>query len=241
MSQYNGNLPGNTPGILPGEGTPNGYYWWEGGAMFTMMMDYWYFTGDDKYNAIVTQGVQFQVGAQANFQPQNQTLDLGNDDQSFWAFAAMTAAELKFPNPPANEPQWLALAQAVFNVQAGRWDAATCGGGMRWQFDQFNAGYTYKNSISNGCFMNLAARLGKYTGNQTYLDYAERSWNWLTAVGLVDQQFYVYDGTSIDQNCTQVDHLQWTYNAGVLLLATAAMWNAVCLYLLKSTDEFANL
>lgn len=36
-------------------------------------------------------------------------------------FAAMTAAEYKFPNPPPTEPQWLALAQGVWNSQAMRW------------------------------------------------------------------------------------------------------------------------
>lgn len=82
----------------------------------------------------------FQVGAQDNYEPVNQTSDLGNDDQSFWAFSAMTAAELKFPNPPPNQPQWLALAQAVFNRQAARWDNSSCGGGLRWQIVPVNQG-----------------------------------------------------------------------------------------------------
>ena len=34
--------------------------------------------------------------------------------------SAMTAAENNFPNPPSDEPQWLALAQAVFNTQAAK-------------------------------------------------------------------------------------------------------------------------
>jgi mannan endo-1,6-alpha-mannosidase len=83
--------------------------------------------------------------------PQNQTKDEGNDDQVFWAFAAMSAAELKFPNPGADwqgYPSYAAMAQAVFNLQAGRWDAATCGGGMRWQIQPLNAGYDYKNMAS---------------------------------------------------------------------------------------------
>jgi mannan endo-1,6-alpha-mannosidase len=81
--------------------------------------------------------------------------------------AAMSAAEFKFQNPPADQPQWLALAQAVFNSQALRWDTSTCGGGLRWQIYTFNNGYNYKNSISNGCFFNIATRLGAYTKNAT--------------------------------------------------------------------------
>lgn len=40
--------------------------------------------------------------------------------------AAMSAAEFNFPNPPPDEPQWLALAQAVFNSQAPRWNTESC-------------------------------------------------------------------------------------------------------------------
>lgn len=37
----------NTPGVgVPGE-LPQPYYWWEAGAMFGTLMDYWYYTGDE--------------------------------------------------------------------------------------------------------------------------------------------------------------------------------------------------
>jgi mannan endo-1,6-alpha-mannosidase len=94
--------------------------------------------------------------------PANQTKSEGNDDQGFWGMAAMSAAETKFPDPPSTSPGWVALAQAVFNTQAVRWDSTTCGGGLRWQIFTFNNGYTYKNSISNGCFFNLGSRLAMY-------------------------------------------------------------------------------
>lgn len=67
--------------------------------------------------------------------------------QGFWGMSAMTAAEFNFPNPPADKPQWVALAQAVFNTQAdpSRHDT-TCNGGLRWQIPLSNNGYDYKNS-----------------------------------------------------------------------------------------------
>ena len=74
----------------------------------------------------------------------------------------MSAAELKFPNPGPKDPSWLSLAQAVFNMQVGRWDPH-CGGGLRWQFNPLNNGWMNKNTISNGCFFQLAARLARYT------------------------------------------------------------------------------
>lgn len=52
---------GNESGMIPGElGDP--YYWWECGAMFNSLINYWYYTGDTTYNAIVKQGMIFQVG-----------------------------------------------------------------------------------------------------------------------------------------------------------------------------------
>ena len=193
--------------------------------MFGALIDYWYYTGDTSYNEITSQGLLFQVSPTDDYMPSNQTSDLGNDDQIFWGFAAMTAAEYNFPNPPADQPQWLALAQGVFNSQAARWSNATCNGGLHWQIYSFNNGYDYKNSPSNAGFLNLAARLYAYTGNQTYADWVTTTWDWMAGVGLINEEFNVYDGTSEDQNCTQLDHVQWTYSFGMLINAGAVMWN----------------
>ncbi|MCJ1408296.1 hydrolase 76 protein [Ptychographa xylographoides] len=193
--------------------------------MFGSMLDYYYYTGDPTYNDVVTQALLSQVGLNDDFMPANQTKDEGNDDQGFWAMAAMSAAEQNFPNPPADQPQWLALAQAVFNSQAMRWDTTTCNGGLRWQIFTFNSGFTYKNSISNGAFFNLASRLAKYTGNQTYADWAEKSWDWINAVQLMDSSYAIFDGAGTVQNCSVINEVRWTYNAGVYLLGAATMYN----------------
>lgn len=217
---YTGNNTGDVPGNLPSP-----YYWWEAGAMFGSLVDYWYYTGDSAYNDITTQAMLFQVGPNDDYMPPNQTKTEGNDDQAFWAMAAMSAAEVKFPDPPADKPSWLSLAQAVFNLQANRWDNSTCGGGLRWQIFTFNNGYNYKNTISNGCFFNIAARLGKYTGNSTYTNWADTMWNWVESIGLMSEDYHFYDGSDDSINCTQVNHIQWTYNAGVFMLGAATMWN----------------
>lgn len=149
MTYYKGNLTGGTPGILPGPPPDGDYYWWEGGALWGTMIDYWHLTGDTTYNDVVMDAMQFQVGENKDYQPDNVTLSLGNDDQGFWGLSAMLAAELKFPDPPSDKPGWLALAQAVFNTQADpdRHDKE-CGGGLRWQIPFSNQGYNYKNSES---------------------------------------------------------------------------------------------
>lgn len=115
--------------------------------MWGTFIDYYHLTGDDTYNKVTTQGMLFQVGPDEDYMPPNVTASLGNDDQGFWGMSAMLAAENNFPNPPDDQPQWLALAQAVFNTQANpdRHDK-TCNGGIRWQIPLSNNGYNYKNS-----------------------------------------------------------------------------------------------
>ncbi|KAK7722432.1 hypothetical protein SLS64_000969 [Diaporthe eres] len=196
MSYYKGNTSGQTPGILPGPPPAGDYYWWEAGALWGAMIDYWHFTGDSTYNDVVTDAMLFQ---------------------GFWGMSAMTAAENNFPNPPSDEPQWLALAQAVFNTQADpiRHDN-TCNGGLRWQIPLSNNGYDYKNSIANGCFFNLGARLARYTNNQTYADWAEKTWDWVRGVGFMDADYNIYDGAHV---------AQFSYNNGVFLLGAAHMYN----------------
>ncbi|KAF3904282.1 hypothetical protein AA313_de0208410 [Arthrobotrys entomopaga] len=219
MHYYHGNEPGNTPGILPPP-----YYWWEVGAMFGGLMDYWWYTGNDTWNDIVMQGMLFQIGPDSLLMPANQTTSEGNDDQAFWAIATMMAAERGFPNPPPDKPQWLAVTQTVFNLQATRWDKANCNGGLRWQIFQWNNGYTYKNTVSNGCFFQLATRLARYTGNSTYSMWANKIWDWSYESGLISDDYRFYDGLDIPSNCT-VNHNQWSYNAGLYLAGSAFMYN----------------
>lgn len=222
MKYYTGNNTGDVPGNLP-----DPYYWWEAGAMFMCMIDYWYYTGDTTYNDEVKQALVWQAGDDENFMPTNQTKTEGNDDQGFWGMAAMTAAETNFTNPGEDEPQWLALAQGVFNSMAARWDNSSCGGGLKWQIFTFNTGYDYKNSIANGCLFNLAARLAHYTGNDTYAQWAERTWDWIESVGLMSDSYAVYDGSSDLDNCTELDHVQWTYNNGIYMFGAAMMYDYV--------------
>ncbi|KAI1335299.1 glycoside hydrolase family 76 protein [Xylariaceae sp. FL0016] len=218
MGFYTGDQPGQTPGLLP-----QPYYWWEAGALMGALIDYWYYTGDDTYNDITEQGLLHQVGPDRDYMPPNQTLTEGNDDQGFWGMAVMTAAEYKFQNPPAGQPQWLALAQAVFNTQAARWDTQNCNGGLRWQIFTWNNGFDYKNSISQACFFNLAARLALYTGNSTYADWAVKTWDWMEGVKFIDSTYRVYDGGHTSDNCTTITQYEFSYNVGAFLLGAAAM------------------
>lgn len=225
-------IPGEFGLIQTADGANDqGYYWWEAGAAMGAWIDYWAYTGDDQYNSIVSEAMLFQVGPDQDYQPPNQTLALGNDDQAFWGIAALAAAERGFPDPPKDQPQWLALAQAVFNRQASRWDAASCGGGLRWQVTTSNKGYDYKNSVSNGLFFQIGARLARYTGNSTYADWAEKTYSWVKGNGLISSSYQIFDGSHIPE-CVVSSKIQWTYNAGVFLAGAVSIYD----YYLNTTQ-----
>lgn len=222
VKYYTGNNTGDVPGNLP-----DPYFWWEAGAMFGTLIDYWQLTGDDSYNAITYQAMLHQAAPTRDFLPANQSRTSGNDDQGFWAMTAMTAAELKFPDPPADEPQWLALAQAAFNQWASRWDDEFCDGGLRWQINPFSAGFNFKNSISNGCFFNIAARLARFTGNQTYAEWAVKIWDWQEHKSII-RDGHVLDGIHINQaenTCDDLDRIEWSYNAGIFMHGASVLYN----------------
>jgi mannan endo-1,6-alpha-mannosidase len=223
MDYYNGNKTGETPGMFS-----NPYYWWEAGAAWGSMIDYWYYTNDTQYNDIIKSSLLFQIGTDWDYMPANQTTTEGNDDQGFWGITVMAAAEKNFDLPGNNMPSWTYLAQAVFNTMASRWDTDHCGGGLRWQIFTWNNGYNYKNAVANGCLFNLAARLARYTQNSTYVDWAEKVWNWVVEVKFIPTDgdaWPVYDGGSIEQSCSDTSPLEWTYNTGLYLAGTAFMYN----------------
>ena len=233
MTYYTGNQTGQVPGLLIGSLSCNPavdgtYCWWEAGAMWGSLINYWQYTGDTTYNSIISESLQFQRGPDSNFNPPNQSRSMGIDDQVFWAFSALDAVEANFPEAGDNQPSWLALAQAVFNFESSLWDTSTCGGGFHWQVYTFNAGYNLKNSIANGGNFQLAARLAYITGNSSYGDWAEKVWDWMAQSELFQVQgdtLYIWDNTDSNNNCTTVDNFVWSYNYGTVLMGAAYMYN----------------
>ncbi|RSL88886.1 hypothetical protein CEP51_001485 [Fusarium floridanum] len=232
---YHGNETGGIPGLLPEktsetEDDDATYYFYQSGAFMSTYIDYWQLTGDETYNDLVMQGILHQVGQNDDFIPANQSLNVGNDDQAIWAMAALTAAEYGFPDPPKDEPQWLDLAENVFESQRLRWDIEvedkTCDGGLRWQIAVFNNGYDWKSAEANTFFFALSSRLARQTGNKTYVEYAEKVWDWLYDIELIDHDtLAVYDGSSVKSNCTQINKVQRSGAAASLAMGAAYLYN----------------
>jgi mannan endo-1,6-alpha-mannosidase len=203
ITAYNQSLAGEdgVPGLF--EGFDDAVYFWEAGTVWNAMLGYSYLTGDSKYDGMISEALQFQIGDYKAYMPQNQTKTLGNDDQSCWGLAAMTAAEVGFAKP--KDGDWVDLATNVWQTQAER----------------------YKNSWSNGNFFLLSARLAKFTGNATYSQWADKTFKWSQDVGLVDENFHVYDGTDSLKDCKEIQKLQWSAVLGLYTEGAALMYNLV--------------
>jgi len=76
LSFYKGSEPGQTPGVLL-----KPYYWWQAGAMWGELIEYWSMTGDSQYNSLVMNSLLFQAGNDRNYMPANASNEEGNDDQ----------------------------------------------------------------------------------------------------------------------------------------------------------------
>ncbi|KAJ4364174.1 hydrolase 76 protein [Neocucurbitaria cava] len=197
---------------------PAPYWWWESANAIDALITYSQTAQDSRYTALLQNTILSQTTGTNDFMTASAT---GNDDQAWWALAALTAAENGLPN--MGGVSWLDLARNVFNEQAARWDASTCGGGMKWQIQQSSKGWHYKNSITNGLFFQLAARLARFTGDANARAWAESTYDWVTSVGLIGPNFEVYDGTNDDTGCTSKNIDQWSYNNAVFLYGSAIM------------------
>lgn len=208
------------------------YYWWHAGEAFNGMIDY--FTFCDPQNStlqsLLLRALYSQQGANHDYMPANQTNIEANDDQCMWGMAIMQAAERHYP-VSKGQSDWADLADNIWSSMSPRWDTDNCNGGLRWQISSSKAGYNYKNLIANGCFFQLLSRLAKFSGDQKYVDAANKVWDWLqNDISLVSGDgnggLKVEDGANIvNGKCSQYDTTEWLYNSGVIAAGTAYMYN----------------
>lgn len=66
--------------------------WWEGGAFFTFLINYWHWTGDSQYNDLVTTGMSWQGGQDNDFFPSNYSSYLVSENFSASSRCSLTAS-----------------------------------------------------------------------------------------------------------------------------------------------------
>lgn len=202
-------------------------------------MNYIVYTGDTTHQADLLSSLSQNIGPNYDFVPPSQAGWEANDDQVYWVYNALTAMEYNFTALPCVADgvggclnSWERMSTNAFQLFVNRWNAdlGTCGGGLKWQYNPNAAGYDYKNAVTNGGFFQTAARLARYTGNQTFADWATKIWDWSSAIGIVDDDFHVWDGTwdtitnGVSANCTVVSGDQWSYGIASYLHGAAHMY-----------------
>ncbi|KAI1076797.1 glycoside hydrolase family 76 protein [Whalleya microplaca] len=217
---------------------PQPWFWWMSGSAWNGLLDYTVYTGDPTYQSDILYALGKNVGPKYDFVPPEQASWEANDDQAYWVYNALTAMEYNFEPLPCNKSgtavagecanSWLAIGTNAFEDFVRRWnaDSGTCGGGLKWQYDPSANGYHYKNSVTNGGFFQTAARLARYTGNQTFADWAVKIYDWSVSIGLVTSEYRVFDGAGDENNanCSVLDQTQWSYNIATYLHGAAHMY-----------------
>lgn len=129
---YNGNQTSGTIGKWP---YPP-YYWWESGGAWGGMMGYWHATKDESYTNVMMEALVSQFGPNYDFDRPEEAFNTGNDDQAFWVFVAMAAAEYGYP-PPTSGPGWHIIAQNAWEDYVYRWNSTMCNGGLKCEYLEF--------------------------------------------------------------------------------------------------------
>ncbi|RYP10239.1 hypothetical protein DL764_000731 [Monosporascus ibericus] len=225
MTFYNGEEEGMIPGMLPGPPPDGDYYWWSGAALWSSLLDHRNLTGDTTHDDSIMLGLWWQTGDN-DFLPTNWTASVGNDEQASWALAAILAAETGFKDPADNNARWVDVAKTVFEDQSNEYrrvSEGNCTGALRWQIYPSNQGYDYISTAANAAYFNLGSRLAFFTNNGTISERAASTYDLLSDIGFVDDEFNVYDGAHVPQ-CDQINRLQFSYNAAMLLQGCAHMY-----------------
>lgn len=102
----------------------------------------------------------------------------------------------------------------------GFWDPATCGGGVWWDRER-----TYKNAVTSGLYLRLAAALHRRLVSDTeWLTRARAVGDWYLRSGLINSAGLVNDG--LTSTCANNGQTVWTYNQGLAIGGFTELWRA---------------
>ncbi len=199
-----------TPMFLAQTGTwTAGYRWTFANDVEATQASYARSGGENHLDIAVT---SFDKGKADNFEGEP-----GYDDELWWAHTWIRAYEL------SGDVSYLNASRAIFADATKGWAPAVCGGGVWWQKRA-----VYKNAITNELFLVVAAALHNHMANDagpgSYLDWAQKEWQWFSASGLINGSNLINDGLGDD--CKNNGQTTWTYNQGVILGALVELYKA---------------
>jgi hypothetical protein len=141
---------------------------------------------------------------------QNRSGLSGNDDDMWSSIAALKAFYLT-----GDTSYWDSFVMYEYGQIATKYWDNTCEGGVWWDYDK-----TYKNAITNELWLTFVMLMYAATGNQAYLDWGNKTWDWFRNSGMINTHNLINDGLN-PSNCKNNGEKTWTYNQGVILSGLA--------------------
>lgn len=180
-----------------------GFQYWPNAHAMDVLIDAYQRTGNAKYAAYFEQWYE-GVRRQNNNTYYN---DFYDDMQ----WNALTMLRLY---QETGDQRYLETVEALWEDIEGGWNEAYAGGGVAWHKSMPYS----KNACSNGPASLLAIRLHNETGNEHYLEWAVRIYDWQKNTLYERATGAVYD--NIDGRTQAISTVALTYNQG-LFMATA--------------------
>ncbi|MDN3355823.1 glycoside hydrolase family 76 protein [Actinomadura sp. DC4] len=189
--------------------------WWNSAAALTAL------TGrrDHQYDWVIARTFDQNKGTFAAGQRSSDAIE-GNfvsraiDDSAWWGLAWVAAYD------QTGDQRYLTMATTIANYVNQYWDTGTCGGGVWWDRER-----TYKNAVTSGLYLRLAASIHRRTpGDTVWLQRTRTAATWYLNSGLINGANLVNDGLTAD--CRNNGQTVWTYNQGLAVGGLAEAWRA---------------
>ncbi|WP_370938615.1 glycoside hydrolase family 76 protein [Amycolatopsis sp. cg13] len=156
----------------------------------------------------------FPAGARSSDPIDGDFISRAVDDTAWWGLAWLAAYDR------THDARYLAEATKIADYVHGFWDTGTCGGGVWWDRER-----TYKNAVTSGLYLRLAAALHRrLDGDTEWLARAREAGDWYLRSGLINSAGLVNDG--LTSGCANNGQTVWTYNQGLAIGGFTELWRA---------------
>ncbi len=189
--------------------------WWNSAATLTALIDH----GGHDHDWVIARTFDqnkgtFPAGQRGTDPIEGNFASRAIDDSAWWGLAWVAAYD------HTGDQRYLAMATTIAGYVHQYWDPGTCGGGVWWDRER-----TYKNAVTSGLYLRLAASVHRRTpGDTVWLQRSSAAATWFLGSGMVNAAGLVNDGLTRD--CRNNGQTVWTYNQGLAIGGLVEAWRA---------------
>jgi predicted alpha-1,6-mannanase (GH76 family) len=193
--------------------------WWNSAASLTALIDFASRSGNRQYDWVIGRTFDvnrgtFPAGQRGTDPIEGNFISRAVDDAGWWGLTWVAAYD------HTGERRYLDMATTIAGYLHQYWDTGTCGGGVWWSRER-----TYKNAVTSGLYLRLAASVSRRTpGDSVWLQRARTAADWYLASGMINSSGLVNDG--LTQDCRNNGQTVWTYNQGLAIGGLTETWRA---------------